>query len=109
MDNLAKRKCVPCEAGTPRLEGSRVQQLLAQLQAGWKATEEGKKLERRFTFDDFKAAMAFVNKMAVVAEEEQHHPDFAVHYSKVDVTLYTHSIGGLSDNDFIVAAGIDRL
>jgi 4a-hydroxytetrahydrobiopterin dehydratase len=109
MEELAKRRCVPCESGTPRLPRARVDELLGQLQPGWKATDEGKKLERRFSFPDFKGTMAFINRMADVAEAEQHHPDFTVHYNKLDVTLYTHSIGGLSDNDFILAAKLDRL
>jgi len=109
MEELAKRKCVPCEGGTPRLQKDRVDELLGQLQAGWKVTADVKKLERRFTFGDFKAAMVFINAMAEVAEQEQHHPDFGVHYNRVDVTLYTHAIDGLSDNDFILAAKIDKL
>jgi 4a-hydroxytetrahydrobiopterin dehydratase len=109
MVELAKRKCVPCEKGTPRLKKARVAELLEELAEGWKATAAGKKLERRFTFPDFKKAMAFVNKMAVVAEKEQHHPDFTVHYNTVDVALFTHTIDGLSDNDFIVAAKIDKI
>jgi 4a-hydroxytetrahydrobiopterin dehydratase len=109
MVELAKRKCVPCEGGTPRLERARADELLAQLKPGWKVAPDGNRLEKRFVFRDFKAAIAFVDRMAALAEEEQHHPDFAVHYSIVDVTIYTHAIGGLSDNDFILAAKIDGL
>jgi 4a-hydroxytetrahydrobiopterin dehydratase len=108
MSELAKRRCVPCEGGTPRLERARVDELMGELKPGWRASADGKKLEKRFVFGDFKKAMAFVNKLATLAEEEGHHPDFAVHYSIVDVVLYTHAIAGLSDNDFILAAKIDE-
>ncbi len=105
MDWLAKR-CVPCEGGVPRLEGKTVEALLRTLD-GWSYRDE--QLHKHFRFPDFRAAMRFVNRMADLAEAEGHHPDFAVHYSAVDVTLWTHAIGGLSDNDFILAAKIDAL
>ena len=69
----------------------------------------GDRLKRTFVFHDFADAMRFVNKMAAVAEAEQHHPDFAVHYREVAVTIWTHAVGGLSENDFILAAKIDAL
>jgi 4a-hydroxytetrahydrobiopterin dehydratase len=109
MSDLAKRHCVPCEGGTPRLSKPRTDQLMGELKPGWRVSGDGKKLEKRFVLGDFTKAMAFVNKLATLAEQEQHHPDFAVHYSIVDVTLYTHAIEGLSDNDFIVAAKIDEM
>ena len=108
-DELSKRRCVPCEGGIPPVEQTRADQLLAQLAPGWKVTGDGKRLARRFTFPGFPQAIAFIDRMAVLAEEEQHHPDLCLHYKIVDVTLYTHAIGGLSDNDFILAAKIDRL
>jgi 4a-hydroxytetrahydrobiopterin dehydratase len=109
MSDLAKRRCVPCEGSTPRLDRAHADQLMGQLKPGWRVASDGQKLEKRFVFGDFKTAMSFVNKLATLAEEEQHHPDFAVHYSMVDVTLYTHAIEGLSDNDFILAAKIDEV
>ncbi len=105
MDWTSKR-CVPCEGGVPRLEGARVDELLRTLD-GWDYRDE--QLHRHFRFRDFREAMRFVNAMAELAEQEGHHPDFSVHYSTVDVTLWTHAIGGLSENDFIVAGKIDRL
>jgi len=74
---------------------------------GWDAREERTRIHKHYRFRDFVQAMRFVNAMAEVAEAEGHHPDFSVHYSAVDVTLWTHAIGGLSENDFIVAAKID--
>ena len=109
MKDLAKRKCVPCEGGTPPLEKGTIARWLPQLRSGWKVSDDQKKLSKRFLFTDFKAAMVFLNDLARVAEEEQHHPDFTVHYNIVDVTLYTHAIGALSENDFILAAKIDTL
>jgi 4a-hydroxytetrahydrobiopterin dehydratase len=74
---------------------------------GWDAREEGTRIHKHYRFRDFAGAMRFVNAMAEVAEGEGHHPDFCVRYATVDVTLWTHAIGGLSENDFVVAAKID--
>ena len=106
LTDLLTKKCVPCEKGTPKLPAARVKELLAQLD-GWKL--QGEKIVKTITLKDFKEAMAFLNRVAEVAEAEQHHPDFAVHYNKVDFTLSTHDVGGLSENDFIVAAKIDAV
>ena len=74
---------------------------------GWTMVDG--KFHKEFEFDDFVALMTFVNRMAELAEEEGHHPDFCVHYSKLDVSIWTHAIGGLSQNDFILAAKVDAL
>lgn len=105
--NLTEKKCAPCEGPVPRLTPDEIRPFAAAVPA-WKVKED-RKLERRFTFADFLAAMAFVNRMADLAEAEGHHPDFAVQYSLVDVTIWTHAICGLSENDFILAAKIDQL
>jgi 4a-hydroxytetrahydrobiopterin dehydratase len=105
---LVQKKCVPCEGSTPRLAGPDIALLIPEV-PGWEVAEENRKLTRRFTHDDFKQAMAFVNRMADLAEAEGHHPDFSVRYSVVDVTLWTHAIGGLSENDFILAAKLNEL
>jgi 4a-hydroxytetrahydrobiopterin dehydratase len=107
---LKDKRCVPCEGGTPPLDDVTTRKLLGQV-PGWNTlVEAGKpRLGKRFDFVDFLAAMAFVDKMAALAEEEAHHPDFCVHYSRVDVTLWTHAVGGLSENDFILAAKIDGI
>ena len=67
------------------------------------------RLTRRLVFSDFVGAIAFINRMAEVAEAEGHHPNFAVHYRQVDLTIWTHAVGGLTENDFILAAKIDAL
>jgi 4a-hydroxytetrahydrobiopterin dehydratase len=106
MSDLKSQHCVPCEGGIPKLEPAEVQARLAEI-PGWTAREE--RLGRTFQFKDFREAMGFLNRMADVAEGEGHHPDFCVHYNRVDVTVWTHAIGGLSENDFILAAKIDAL
>ena len=107
---LVEKKCTPCEKGTPRMAAPEIARLKAEI-PGWQVVDDqnDQKLTRRFTHDDFKQAMAFVNRMADLAEAEGHHPDFDVRYSVVNVTLWTHSVGGLSVNDFILAAKIDAL
>jgi 4a-hydroxytetrahydrobiopterin dehydratase len=94
----------------PSLDDATTRKLLSQV-PGWAlAPEAGQaRIQRRFEFVDFLAAMAFVDKMAALAEDEGHHPDFCVHYSRVDVTLWTHAVSGLSENDFILAAKIDGI
>jgi 4a-hydroxytetrahydrobiopterin dehydratase len=107
---LKEKRCVPCEGGTPPLDLGATKKLLGQIR-GWRLAEGGAEAQiaKRFEFADFLAAMAFVDKMAALAEEQGHHPDFCVHYSKVDVTLSTHAVKGLSENDFILASKIDGL
>ena len=109
---LKEKRCVPCEGGVPPLSASETEKLLGEV-TGWAAKvaapDQPRKLTKRFEFADFLGAIAFVNKLAALAEEEQHHPDFCVQYSRVDITLWTHAIGGLSENDFILAAKIDAI
>ncbi len=103
---LSDRKCEPCRKGTPPLSREDAQVLLGEIPA-W--TLQDGSIERMFQFDDFKEAMRFVNQVAGAAEEEGHHPDIHIFYSKVRLVLTTHKIGGLSRNDFILAAKIDSL
>ena len=107
MDFTTKR-CVPCEGGVPKMTAPQVEEGLRSLD-GWDAREGATQLHKHYRFKDFKQAMAFVNALADLAEAEGHHPDFTVHYNTVDVTLWTHAIGGLSENDLIVAAKLDTL
>lgn len=105
--DLASKKCVPCEGGVPPLTADEARGLLEQVNAWQLADAKG--LVKEFRFKNFKQAMAFVNKVAEVAEEEGHHPDIYIFYNRVRLSLSTHAIGGLSENDFIVAAKIDLL
>lgn len=107
MSELAARHCVACEKGTPPLSEEEARVYLPEV-PGWEM-REGKSLRRRFRFKDFVEAMAFVNRVAAVAEEEGHHPDIFISYNRVRIDLSTHAIDGLSENDFILAAKIDRL
>ena len=105
---LASKKCVPCRGGIAPLSEEKAREYLSGT-AGWSLEEGGTRLKRLFEFEDFKKAMEFVNRVAEVAEEEGHHPDIAIHWNKVDLVLWTHKIGGLHENDFILAAKVDRL
>ena len=104
--DLASRKCVPCEGGVDKFDAAKIATFLQGLD-GWVVTED--QLHKRYVFKNFVEAMSFLNKVAEIAEGEGHHPDFCVHYNKVDFTIWTHAIGGLSENDFILAAKIDLL
>ncbi len=108
MENLTNKKCIPCETAADPLKAEEIKSLSKQVDKNWKVIGK-KKIERKFSFKDFKENMIFVNKIAEVAEADEHHPDLFISYSKLTVTLLTHNIGGLSENDFIVAAKIDQL
>ncbi len=106
---LLKKKCVPCEGGTPPMTDEEEDRLKSQV-PDWDLDRGAThKLAREFKFKNFKAALAFVNKVGAIAEGEGHHPDIHVYYSKVVLELYTHAVGGLSENDFIIAAKIDAI
>jgi 4a-hydroxytetrahydrobiopterin dehydratase len=106
--DLAKKSCVPCRGGIPPLTEERARELLSGV-PDWRLQESSTRLVRRFEFEDFRKAMEFVNRVADIAEQEGHHPDIAIHWNRVDLVLWTHKIGGLHENDFILAAKIDRL
>jgi 4a-hydroxytetrahydrobiopterin dehydratase len=108
MSELANKKCVPCEGNVPPLTPDKAQETMKELN-DWSLIDDAHLLAKSFRFKDFAQTMEFVNKIAAIAEEEQHHPDLTVTYGAVTVELMTHAIGGLSENDFIVAAKIDRL
>lgn len=106
---LIDKKCVPCEGGVPVLTDSE-EDRFAPMVPEWALNREGvHRITRRYEFKDFVEAMAFINKVADVAEDEGHHPNIAVSWNRVDLELFTHAIDGLSENDFIVAAKIDAL
>lgn len=107
MTGLADKNCVPCRGGVPPLAGEELARLSAQL-PDWKVVD-GHHLTRMFKFPDFRQALAFVNKVGDVAEEQGHHPDVLLSWGKAEVTTWTHSINGLTESDFILAAKIDRL
>ena len=108
MSSLSQKKCLPCEAGTPPLTPSQFEPLLKQLKLAWEVVED-KKIRHEFKFKDFAAAMEFVLKVAKLAEEEGHHPNIHIYFSRVVIDLTTHSIKGLSENDFIMAAKVEQI
>ena len=105
---LTKKKCKPCEGGVPPLKPDEINDFLNQLNTTWEVKEQ-KQIEKAFKFKNFKEALDFANKVGEIAEDEQHHPDIHVYYGKVIIDLATHAIGGLSENDFIVAAKVEEL
>jgi 4a-hydroxytetrahydrobiopterin dehydratase len=105
---LSGRTCVPCRSDVAPLSETEARAFGAETPE-WSIEEAGKRLVRRFEFEDFRKAMEFVNRVADLAEAQGHHPDIAIHWNKVELVLWTHKIGGLHENDFILAAKIDRL
>jgi 4a-hydroxytetrahydrobiopterin dehydratase len=105
---LAEKKCVACESGMPPMVRDAAQTLLKQLQ-GWTLSGDSRWISKDFKFKDFAEAMKFANAVADIAESEGHHPDLQISWGKAVVELTTHNIKGLSENDFIVAAKIDKL
>jgi 4a-hydroxytetrahydrobiopterin dehydratase len=108
MSKLAEKECVSCKAGTPPLKGGALSALAAELGADWRVVEEHH-LEKEFKFKNFRDALAFTNRVGELAERVNHHPDIFLAWGRVKLTLWTHSIGGLSEGDFIFAAKVEAL
>ena len=110
MTSLADKTCVPCRGGVPPLKGKELAEIRHQLTdfAQWNIVDEHH-LTRSYKFPDFKSALAFVNRVGALAEEQGHHPDIMLRWGKVDITTWTHSVDGLTESDFILAAKIDKL
>jgi len=107
-EDLSKKKCVPCEGGEMPMGEGAAKEMMKHINPDWEL--ETKKIKREFEFKDFAEAMAFLNKVAEIAEFEGHHPEMSLHnYKKAGIELTTHAIDGLSGNDFIMAAKIDKL
>ena len=109
MKDLLKKNCVPCEDKNLKPMGREDAQDYADELPGWVLSEDAKKISKEYKFRDFIGAINFVERVADVAEMEGHHPDIHIHYNKVLLELWTHNIGGLSENDFIVAAKVDAM
>ena len=107
--DLAARRCVPCEGGVQPLSREEASALVEKL-TGWKLTSDGKRIRREWVARNFMAGIDFFQKVAALAEEEGHHPDLHLEgYRNVAIEVWTHAIGGLSENDFILAAKINAL
>lgn len=107
--SLKSRHCKPCKKGSPPLSDEQSRELLGSLHEDWTPDEKAKSITRTFAFGNYYETIAFVNAVAWIANSEDHHPDLEVGYNRCKVTFSTHSIGGLSDNDFICAARLDDL
>ncbi len=107
MSDLANKTCVPCRGGVPPLKGKDLEDLRGQV-SGWSVVDEHH-ITKTFQFPDFRSALAFVNKVGELAEQQGHHPDIVLSWGKAEVTTWTHKIDGLTESDFILAAKVDRL
>jgi 4a-hydroxytetrahydrobiopterin dehydratase len=106
--DLAKKECKACDGGTPPLKGDALKQMQNRLTGGWQVPDE-QRLEKQFKFPDFRHALEFVNQVGEIAEEQNHHPDIYFAYGQARIQIWTHSVKGLTENDFILAAKIDEL
>jgi 4a-hydroxytetrahydrobiopterin dehydratase len=105
---LARARCTPRKGSEHKLTEARIRELQPQI-PGWELAESGHALTRTYRFEDYHRTMAFVNALAYLAHQEDHHPDLGVHYDRCVVRWSTHDVGGLSENDFICAAKADAL
>jgi 4a-hydroxytetrahydrobiopterin dehydratase len=108
MLELRERKCVLLDQGTPPLAEEEIRGYLERLPGDWEVVE-GKMIRKNFPFENFKRGMAFAQEIGLLAERENHHPDLCIRYTGVEVELSTHVVGGLSVNDFILAAKIENI
>lgn len=107
-ESLAGKSCVPCRGGVPPLTRDEAERLHEQV-PDWALLDDARRIERKFTFRNFRAALAFVDAVGALAEAEGHHPDITFGWGYATVSLHTHKIKGLHENDFIMAAKINRI
>ena len=108
MSELATKSCVPCRGGVPPLGSTEIAKFLSELTSGWELIAEHH-LKKEFKFPNFRTALDFTNQVGALAEAQDHHPDLYLAWGKVEITLWTHKIDGLHENDFILAAKIDQV
>ena len=107
MSQLAEKRCIPCRGGIPPLTAEEITPLLDQLEE-WSVVDNHH-LQKLVQFPDFKTALDFTNQVGALAEAEDHHPDIYLAWGKVELTLWTHKIDGLTESDFVMAAKVDRI
>lgn len=108
-DELVRKRCAPCEGGVPPLDRDQAESLLASV-PGWTLDQNAGRISRAWTMKNFMAGIDFFNRVAALAEDEGHHPDLHLEgYRKVSITIWTHAVGGLTENDYILAAKINDL
>ncbi len=103
---INKKTCIPCQGGIPPLEDKEINNLMQQLEDGWKVFEN-KDIRKEYIFNKYTDAIIFTNKIAELSENEGHHPFIHIEYKKVTIILFTHKIDGLHENDFILASKCD--
>lgn len=106
-ETLAQKKCVPCAGGAEPLKGQRLNELMDELDNDWELVDEHH-LKKDYSFDDFKQALDFTNRVGAVAEEQGHHPDIYLTYGQVTLKIWTHKIDGLTESDFVFAAKVEE-
>ena len=107
MSDLANQQCVPCRGGVPPMKKDEIEKLLRELDS-WAAIDEHH-LNKHYSFKNFRAALNLVNQVGNLAEEQGHHPDICFGWGKVEISIWTHKIDGLTTSDFVLAAKIDKL
>lgn len=108
MSTLSQKTCIPCEGGVKPLDIEQAEKLLADLN-DWSLNDAATQITKSFKFKNFLRTMSFVNALAWIANQENHHPDLSVSYNQCVVTFQTHAVNGLTENDFICAAKVDNL
>jgi 4a-hydroxytetrahydrobiopterin dehydratase len=108
MSELSDRECIPCQGGVPPLAGKALSDLHDQLGQDWRVVDDHH-LEKTYSWKDFREALDFTNRVGELAEEIGHHPDIYLSWGKVKVSIWTHTIDGLAESDFIFAAKTDEL
>lgn len=106
--SLADSRCVPCKGGIPALTREEIQPYLEQVNE-WELAPQANRIKRDFTFADFQSALRFVNQVGELAEDMGHHPEIQFGWGHASIEIWTHKIGGLHENDFILAARVDQL
>ena len=108
MPSLSEKDCIPCKGGVPPVKGPELELLTQELGGNWQVIE-AHHLQKLFKFNDFVSALAFTNRVGDLAESQNHHPDIHLSWGKVQVTIWTHKIDGLTESDFVFAAKVDQL
>ena len=105
---LSEMQCIPCRGGVPPLSGAELAKFAEELGSGWRVVDDHH-LEKEYTFPDFVTALAFINRVGEMAEEQDHHPDLYMTWGKARVKIWTHKIDGLTESDFVFAARAEAL
>lgn len=103
-----QKKCIPCEGNITPLTQEEASRMIKEVE-GWELIDNYTRIQRKYTFSNFRKALAFVNKAGAIAEEEKHHPDISFGWGYATITLQTHAINGLHENDFIIAAKLNQI